>query len=100
MIDYTDFPDSFTAWIEQYQRLAINGVRSASVANKIALHLRRFSEFFQAAYGHDHLSICLRRDVAAWQSALQTQGLTAAPVNNHLPSLSGFTTWGCSHQPD
>ena len=42
---------------------------------KITLHLARFVAFFTAAYGHERLSSCLRRDVVTWQTALTGQGL-------------------------
>src|SRR2546430_7007371 len=86
-------PDSLAAWSEQYLALAVRGVRSTGVADKIRLHLDRFATFFMDAYGHDRLSTCLRRDVLAWQTALQAQGLAPATINNHLASLSAFTTW-------
>lgn len=85
--------DSFTAWIAAYLRFTIDGVRSAGVAQKIALHLQRFQAFFIQAYGHERLSTCVRRDVTAWQRALQDQGLAPATINSHVASLSGFTTW-------
>jgi integrase len=85
--------DSFSWWIQRYQDLAVTGVRSKAVADKIALHLQRFLLFFQQSYGHDRISICLRRDVVAWQQALQTQGFSNATVNNYIASLSGFMTW-------
>jgi len=31
--------------------------------------------FFSAAYGHERITTCLRRDVVAWQTALRDQGL-------------------------
>jgi site-specific recombinase XerD len=74
-------------------------VRSDGVACKIALHLARFAAFFAAAYGHERLSSCLRRDVVAWQTALTRQGLAPATINNHLASLSAFTTWVCAQAP-
>lgn len=80
-------------WVAAYLRLTIQGVRSEAVAQKIALHLQRFQTFFWQSYGHDRLSACVRRDVVAWQLALQAQGLAPATINNHLASLSGFTTW-------
>jgi integrase len=86
-------PDSLQAWMESYQALAVAGVRSAAVAQKIGLHLERFQAFFQESYGHDRISACLRRDVLAWQARLQGQRLAPATVNNHLASLSAFTTW-------
>src|SRR5437660_442047 len=90
-------PDSLTAWADRYHRFAVLGVRSAEVTKKIVLHLSRFIAFFQDAYGHDRLSACLRRDVAAWREALVDQGLAPATVNNHLASLSAFTSWVATH---
>jgi integrase len=83
----------------QYLRLAVTGVRSEAVADKIALHLQRFLTFFSDRYGHDRISACLKRDVVAWQQQLREEGLAAATVNNHLASLSGFTTWVSAQAP-
>ena len=91
--------DSLAVWADRYQQLAVAGVRSEPVARKIALHLSRFIQFFQDAYGHDRLSVCLRRDVVAWQQALIDDGLAPATVNNHLASLSAFTSWVSVHAP-
>jgi site-specific recombinase XerD len=93
-------PDSLAAWFECYLRLAVIGVRSEEVAQKIALHLSRFQDFFRESYGHDRLSTCLRRDVLAWQSKLLSQGLAHSTINNHIASLSAFTTWVHTHNPD
>jgi hypothetical protein len=65
-----DVADSLAAWATRYLALAVVGVRSPAVAQKIALHLDRFVGFFQASYGHDRIGTCLRRDVLAWQRAL------------------------------
>jgi integrase len=92
--------DSCTDWMAAYLRLTVDGVRSAGVAQKIALHLQRFQTFFTQAYGHERLSTCVRRDVVAWQQALLDQGLAPATVNNHLASLSAFTTWVHAQAPD
>lgn len=92
--------DSLAWWMQSYQDLAVAGVRSPAVADKIALHLQRFLAFFQQSYGHDRLSACLRRDVVAWQRILQEQGLSNATVNSHLASLSGFMTWVDAQAPD
>ncbi len=92
--------DSLEAWIESYLQLAVIGVRGDAISQKIALHLRRFQVFFVDAYGHDRLSTCLRRDVQAWQNSLQAQGLAHSTINNHLASLSAFTTWVHAHAPD
>lgn len=92
--------DSLTDWMAAYLRLTVDGVRSAGVAQKIALHLQRFQVFFTQAYGHERLSTWVRRDVVAWQQSLQDQGLAPATVNNHLASLSAFTTWVHAQAPD
>ncbi|HEY7115846.1 MAG TPA: tyrosine-type recombinase/integrase [Tepidisphaeraceae bacterium] len=94
-----DVPDSLAAWATRYLALAVVGVRSPAVTQKIALHLDRFIGFFEAGYGHDRISTCLRRDVLSWQRALVEQGLAPATVNNHLASLSAFTTWVAAQAP-
>ncbi len=94
-----EIPDSLAAWVEHYQTLAVVGVRSEGVADKITLHLARFATFFTGEYGHDRLSTCLRRDILAWQTALRTQGLAPSTINNHLASLSAFTTWVHAQAP-
>src|SRR5262245_3065680 len=94
-----DVPDSLAAWATRYLALAVVGVRSEAVTKKIALHLDRFVGFFQERYGHERISACLRRDVLAWQRALVEQGLAPATVNNHLASLSAFTTWVAAQAP-
>src|SRR5215213_2379033 len=88
-----EVPDSLAGWMVRYLTLAVVGVRSDNVARKIALHLQRFASFYREAYGHERISTCLRRDVLAWQRELISQGLAPATVNNHLASLSSFTTW-------
>ena len=91
--------DTLAAWMHHYQQLAVIGIRSPAVAHKIALHLERFRTFFHAAYGHDRISTCLRRDVLAWQAHLRALPLAPATVNNHLASLSAFTTWVQAQAP-
>jgi integrase len=85
--------DSFLHWIEAYHQLVLLGVKSAEMQTKILLHLKRFTAFFQERYGHDRLSIGLKRDVLAWRELLVEQGLAPATVNNHMASLSAFTAW-------
>src|SRR5215218_1923889 len=75
----TDVPDSLAAWATRYLALAVVGVRSPAVTQKLALHLDRFVGFFHESYGHDRVSACLRRDVLAWQRALVDQGLAPRP---------------------
>ena len=87
-------------WMDCYLQLAVTGVRSLATARKIALHLVRFHTFFLSSYGHERLSCCLHRDVLAWQTQLREQGLSASTVNNHLASLSAFTTWVQTHSKD
>jgi len=88
-----EVPDSLRDWVGRYLELAVVGVRSRTVAEKAALHLGRFVEFFEEAYGHDRVSAVVRRDVQAWQRSLVDRGLAPSTVNNHLASLSAFTTW-------
>src|ERR1035438_8953926 len=89
--------ETLAAWIDDYLSLAVTGVRSPAVAAKITLHLARFRGFFLQAYGHERLAGCLPRDVLAWQQHLH-QTLAPATVNNHLASLSSFTTWVVAHE--
>ena len=99
VLDISALPDQMRVWMERYLTFAVTDVRSPAVATKIALHLTRFRRFFQDAYGHDRLSICLQRDVVSWQRELSAQGLAPATVNNHLASLSAFTSWVHSVAP-
>ena len=91
-------PDSLRTWIGNYLTLAVGGVRSPEVAAKIDLHLKRFRAFFVDLYGHERISTVGRRDVVDWQRDL-TKRLAPATVNNHLASLSGFTTWVSAQEP-
>ena len=91
--------DSCTTWCEYYLTVVVRNVRSAAITKKIALHLERFQQFLVVSYGHDHLSLCVQRDVLAWQRSLQTAGLAVTTINNHLASLSTFTTWVHARQP-
>lgn len=93
-------PDSIEAWIAHYLQYAVLGVRSAGVAQKIALHLSRFQAFYRESYGHDRISTCLKRDVVAWQRHLESEDLAHSTINNHLASLSAFTTWVVSQNDD
>ncbi|HKR49477.1 MAG TPA: hypothetical protein VJT72_07840 [Pseudonocardiaceae bacterium] len=43
-IDGLSGPDSIEVWAGRYLDAAIRGVRSAEVADKIALHLARFGD--------------------------------------------------------
>jgi len=92
-------PDALPAWMTRYLTFAVVGVRSPAVAAKIALHLDRFIRFFSERYGHDRISTLLKCDVLAWQRALKEQGFAPATTNNHLASLSGFTTWVHAQSP-
>src|SRR6266498_1193475 len=63
-------PDSIEQWARRYLDAAVRGVRSAEVADKIALHLARFRDHFHIAHGHDRLSAVVRREVVAWRDHL------------------------------
>jgi integrase len=91
--------ESLSTWVTRYLTLAVVGVRSEEVADKIALHLERFATFYKEAYSHERIRNVLKRDVLAWQRALSDDGLAPATVNNHLASLSGFTTWVHAQAP-
>ena len=90
---------SLAAWVSRYLELAVVGVRSATVAEKAALHLGRFVASFEETYGHERISAVVRRDVRSWQASLVERGLAPSTVNNHLASLSGFTTWVDAQAP-
>ena len=98
-------PDAIEAWAGRYLDAAVSSVRSAEVADKIALHLARFRDHFHTAHGHDRLSAVVQREVIAWRNHLSADrdadglGLAPATVNTHLASLSGFTTWVCTRDP-
>ncbi len=96
----TGLPDSLAAWIEHYRSLVVTGVRSEAVARKIDLHLGRFQLFFAKSYGHERISACVKRDILNWRKDLLFQELAPATVNNHLASLSAFTTWVHAQCPD
>ena len=95
----SETPDSLRDWVGRYLELAVVGVRSKTVAEKAALHLGRFVGFFGETYGHDIVSSVVRRDVQSWQRSLVEQGLAPSTVNNHLASLSAFTTWVDAQDP-
>src|SRR4051812_24348806 len=98
-VDAPETVENLSARITRYLTLAVIGVRSEEVADKIALHLQRFATFYMDAYGHERIRNILKRDVLAWQRALSDQDLAPATVNNHLASLSGFTTWVHAQAP-
>lgn len=92
-------PDNLSAWMDYYLEVAVQGVRSAAVTEKIRLHLQRFQWFFEQRYGQEHISSWVKRDSLAWQQSLETQKLAPATINNHMASLSAFGTWIMAHQP-
>jgi len=81
-----------SAWAQRYEQLAVRGVRSGEVANRIALHLLRFERYLRSSYGHDRLSTVVARDVTGWRDSQVAAGLAPATVNSPLASLSGFLT--------
>ncbi len=91
--------DGLSEWVGRYLELAVIRVRSRTVSEKAALHVGRFAEFFVEAYGHERISAVVRRDVRAWQQSLVDRGLAPSTVNNHLASLSAFTTWVDARAP-
>ncbi len=89
-----------SAWAQRYEQLAVRGVRSPEVANRIALHLLRFERYLRSSYGHDRLSTVVARDVTGWRDSQVAAGLAPATVNNHLASLSGFLAWVGAQAPE
>lgn len=89
-----------SGWAVSYEELALTGVRSREVTDRIALHLRRFAEYLTATYGHERLSSVVRRDVVGWRDMLVSSGLGPSTVNNHFASLSGFCGWVAVRAPD
>jgi len=89
-----------SGWAASYEELALTGVRSLEVTDRIALHLHRFAEYLTATYGHERLSSVVRRDVVGWRDMLVSSGLGPSTVNNHLASLSGFCGWVVVRAPD
>jgi len=89
-----------SAWGERYEELALTGVRSREVTERIGLHLRRFGEYLSATYGHERVASVVRRDVVGWRDTLVSAGLGPSTVNNHLASLSGFCGWVVAWAPD
>ena len=73
--------------------MAVAGIRSEPVTHKIHLHLKRFHAFFEARYGQEHISSCVKRDVLAWRNHLLSEDLAASTINNHMASLSRFASW-------
>jgi site-specific recombinase XerD len=92
-------PNSLSVWMEYYLEVAVQGVRSDAVTEKIRLHLQRFQQFFEQRFGQEQLSSWVKRDSLAWQQSLEAQGLAPATINNHMASLSAFGTWLAVHQP-
>jgi hypothetical protein len=71
MAAHTDPPtDSLDAWFRHYGQLAVTGVCSVAVAQKITLHLDRSRAFFLESNGHERITAYVRRDVQAWQPAM------------------------------
>jgi site-specific recombinase XerD len=91
--------DKLSDWMDYYLDVAVVGVRSSTVCEKVRLHLGRFQRFFEARYGQESLRSWVKRDSLAWQQSLEAQALAPATINNHLMSLSGFGTWLAAHQP-
>jgi len=89
-----------SAWAACYEELALAGVRSREVTDRIVLHLHRFAEYLLRTYGHEPLETVVRRDVAGWRDALVSCGLGPSTVNNHLASLTGFFSWAVAQAPD
>jgi len=89
-----------SAWAARYEELALTGVRSREVTDRIVLHLGRFAKYLSATYGHERLATMVRRDVVGWRDSLVALGLGPSTVNNHLASLAGFCGWVAAQDPE
>lgn len=97
--ELSDTSDGLSSWVGRYLELAVVEVRSQTVAEKAALHLGRFIAYFEETYGHDRVSSVVRRDVQGWQRSLVEQDLSPSTVNNHMASVSAFTSWVDAQAP-
>ncbi len=88
-----------SAWAARYDELALTGVRSREVTERIVLHLHRFAEYLEATYGDQRLGTVVCRDVVGWRDGLVGSGLGPSTVNNHLASLAGFCGWVAAQDP-
>lgn len=70
--DAPETVESLSAWITRYLSLAVIGVRSEEVADKIALHLERFRAFYTAQ--------CLRN---CPQGQSRTEPVRASQARTH-----------------
>jgi site-specific recombinase XerC len=97
-------------WTEAYLTAAVQGVRSAEVAGKIARHLVRFRDWFGEGFGHNRIAAVTAREVTLWREHLaatvvrtladgRAQVMAPATVNNHLAHLSALFTWTVAHAP-
>ena len=102
--------DTIEFWIAAYRAVAVEGVRSAEVATKIARHLDRFQDWFTDGYGHDRIAAVTPREITAWRDHLaattvrvliegRAQTMAPATVNNHLAHLSALFSWIIAHAP-
>ena len=64
-----------SAWAARYEALALTGVRSREVTERIGLYLHRFAEYLEATYGHQRVGTVVRRDVVGWRDRSSHQGL-------------------------
>ncbi|SRR5712691_684911 len=68
--------DSLAVWTQRYLDLAVRGVRSEEVTEKIERHLERFACWLAAELGHDRVSAVTPREVAGWRDHLAAEGRT------------------------
>ena len=73
--------------MDYYPPMAVAGFHSESVTHKVEFHLNRFQAFFEARYGQENISSCVKRDVLAWREHLRSEDVAASTINNHMASL-------------
>ena len=92
--------DSLRAWIVRYQQVAVQGIRSQAVAQKIALASRAFCGLslnrHTVMIGSQPVS-----SVMWWpgNNSCRFKGWHQQTVNNHMASLSTFATWVQAQAP-
>ena len=83
--------------MDTYLDLAVEGVRSRDIAQKIELHLERFTDFFVRRYGHTRISTVLKRDVLEWMKQLRAEetevGEHAALAPDYGQQPPGLALW-------
>lgn len=91
--------DSLQTWFDRYIERVILEERSEGEDRRIRRLVSRFIDFFQDRYGHDRVSVVVKKDVVAWLDHLYADpakggsGFAASNVNTHQSALNQFMKW-------